>query len=77
MRQPGGVLRLAAEALDELVVAPEPIVQDLDRDASSDILVAAEVDDRQTPGAELPRDQVAPVEERVDEWVDNGHSSRG
>ena len=33
VREPGGVLRLAAEALDELLVARVPVVEDLDRDA--------------------------------------------
>ena len=39
MRKACGVLRLAAEALDELVVARVPVVEDLDRDAATELLV--------------------------------------
>ena len=77
MREAGGVLRLAAEALDELVVARVPVVEDLDRDAAPELLVVREVDVRHPAGAELPDDQVAPVEERVDEVVARGHKWTG
>ena len=69
MREPRGVLRLAAEPLDELLVARVPVVEDLDRDAPAELLVGGEVDVRHPAGAELAGDQVAPVEERVDEGV--------
>ena len=77
MREPGGVLRLAAEALDELLVAGVPVVEDLDRDAAAELLVGGEVDVRHPARAELPDDQVAPVEEAVDEVVARGHKRTG
>ena len=73
MREAGGVLRLAAEALDELVVARVAVVQDLDRDAAAEHLVLGEVDVRHPARAELAHDAVAPVEERVDQGVGNRH----
>ena len=44
MREPGGVLRLAAEALDELLVAGVPVVEDFDRDSAAELLVGGEID---------------------------------
>ena len=76
MREARGVLRLAAEPLDELVVAGVPVVQDLDRDAAPEFLILGEIDVRHSAGAELPHDAVAPVEERVDQRVGNGHEWR-
>ena len=73
MRERGGVLRLAAEALDELLVVRVPVVQDLDRDAAAELLVLGEVDVRHPAGAELAHDLIAPVEERSDERVRDGH----
>ena len=69
----GGVLRLAAEALDELVVVRVAVVEDLDRDAAAELLVLGEVDVRHPARAELAHDPVAPVEERADERVRDGH----
>ena len=69
----GGVLRLAAEALDELVVARMAVVQDLDRDPTAEDLVLGEVDVRHPAHAKLAHDAVAPVEERVDQGVGNRH----
>ena len=70
--RPGRVLGLAAEALDELLVAGVAVVQDLDRDAAAELLVLGEVDVRHTAGAELAHDPVAPVEDAVDQGV-GGH----
>ena len=75
VREAGGVLRLAPEALDELLVARVPVVEDLDRDAPAELLVLGEIDVRHPARAELPDDQVAPVEERVDEGVGGGHGA--
>ena len=69
VREPGGVLRLAAEALDELLVVRVPLVEDLDRDAPPERLVLGEVDGRHAAGAELAHDLVPPVEEGVDQGV--------
>jgi hypothetical protein len=74
MRQAGGVLRLTAEALDELLVGGVPLVQDLDRDPAAELLVLGEVDVRHPSGPELAQDAVAPVEERVDQGVGNRHA---
>ena len=68
-----GVLRLAAEALDELVVVRVAVVEDLDRDAAAELLVLGEVDVRHAARSELAHDPVAPVEERVDEGVAYRH----
>ena len=65
MRERGGVLRLAAEALDELLVVRVAVVEDLDRDPAAELLVLGEVDVRHPAGAELAHDLVATVEERV------------
>ena len=73
VREAGGVLRLTAEALDELFVTGVAVVQDLDRDAAAEHFVLGEVDVRHTTRAELAQDAVAPVEERVDQGVGNCH----
>ncbi len=73
MRQRRCVLRLAAEALDELVVVRVAVVEDLDGDAAAQLLVLGEVDVGHAAGAELPHDLVATVEERADERVQGGH----
>src|SRR5262249_23064863 len=73
VRQRSGVLRLATEPLDELLVAGVPVVQDLDRDAAAELLVLGEIDVRHPAGAELAHDLVATVEEGSDERVRNGH----
>ena len=77
MREPGGVLGLAPEPLHELLVAGVAVVEDLDRDAAAELLVHGEVDVRHPSGAELPADQIAPVEERVDEVVAWRHGGTG
>ena len=69
VREAGGRLRLAAEALDEEVVAGVALVEDLDRDAAPELLVLGEVDVGHPAGAELAQDPVATVEERVDQGV--------
>ena len=69
LREPGRVLRLAAEALDELLVGGVAVVEDLDRDAAAELLILREVDVRHPTRAELADDLVAAVEERVDEGV--------
>ena len=73
MREAGRVLRLAPEPLDELRVARVPVVEDLDRDAAAELLVLGEVHLGHSAGAELAGDQVAPVEERVDQVIRDGH----
>jgi hypothetical protein len=73
VREAGRVLRLAAEALDELVVGGVTVVEDLDRDAAAELLVLGEVDVGHAPGAELADDPVAAVEDRADERVGDGH----
>src|SRR6267378_4897283 len=73
MRETCRVLRLAAETLDELIVARVPVVEDLDRDAPAEHLVLGEIDVRHPARAELPQDAIAPVEERVDQGVGDRH----
>jgi hypothetical protein len=51
------------------------VVEDLDRHPAPELLVLGEVDVRHPAGAELPQDAVAPVEERVDQGVGDGHSA--
>ena len=43
VREAGRVRRLAAEALDELLVVRVPVVEDLDRDAAAELLILGEV----------------------------------
>src|SRR5439155_21589927 len=73
VREAGGVLRLAAEALDELLVVRVPVVQDLDRDPPAELLVLGEVDVGHPARAQLANDSVPAVEEGVDERVEGGH----
>ena len=73
----GGVPRLAAEALDELLVARVPVVEDLDCHAPAQLLVGSEIDVRHPARAELAGDLVAAVEERVDDGVAGGHGRTG
>ena len=78
MREPGGMRRLAAEALDELLVVRVAVVQDLDRDAPAQLLVLREVDVGHAAAAELACDPVAAGEEGSGEGVLDGHrASRG
>ena len=65
--------RLAPEALDELVVVRVPLVEDLDGDPATELLVLREVDVGHAPAAELPGDPVARGEERSVERVLGRH----
>src|SRR5436190_39428 len=71
VREARGVLRLAPEALDELLVGGVPLVEDLDRDPPAELLVLGEVDVRHPACAELSHDAVAPGEQRV--FFGDGH----
>jgi hypothetical protein len=73
VREPGGVRRLAAEALDELLVVRVPAVQHLDRDPAAQLLVLGEVDVGHAAAAELPCDAIAPREEGAGEGVLSRH----
>ncbi len=73
MRQPGRVLRLAAEALDELLVLRVAVVEHLQRHAAAQLLVLGEVDVRHPAGAQLADHLVAAVENLVDEGVGARH----
>ncbi len=65
VRQRGGARGLAPEALDELLVFGEVVVQDLDGDLAAEQLVLGEVDVGHAARAE-PRDHaVAPVDDRL------------
>jgi hypothetical protein len=75
VRERGGALRLAAEPLDELVVARVALVEDLDRHAPAEHLVLGEVDVRHAAAPDPLEDPVAPVEERVDQRVGDGHAA--
>ena len=75
VRQPGGVGRLAPEPLDELVVVRVALVEDLHRDAATELLVLREVDVGHPATAELPADPVAGGEERSVERVLGGHEN--
>jgi hypothetical protein len=75
MREARGVLRLAAETLDELVVACVAVVEDLDRYASAEHLVLSEVDVRHSARAELAEDAIAPVKEGIEEGVGDCHAA--
>ena len=72
--EPGGALRLAPEALDELVVGGVPVVQQLQRDAAAELLVLGEIDVGHPARAELALDHVALVEDAVDQGVSGGHT---
>src|SRR5207248_6798683 len=56
------------------LVAGVTVVEDLDRDSPSQLLVLGEVHVRHSPRAQLAHDAVTPVEERVDELVGYCHS---
>src|SRR5262249_59989111 len=64
VREAGRVLRLAAEALDDLVVGGMAVVEDLDRDAAAELLVLRGVDGGPAPRAALADDPVAAVGRR-------------
>src|SRR5262249_53309657 len=73
MVESGGALRLAAEALDELVVRGVAVVEELQRHAPAELLVFGQVDVRPSAPAELALDDVAPVEDAIDQGVRGGH----
>ena len=60
--------RLAAEALDELLVARVALVQDLDRDAAPELGVLRQPDVRHAARAELALEPVAAREEGALRW---------
>src|SRR5581483_3979815 len=66
-------LRLAAEALDELLVGRVPVVEQLQRNRPAELLVLGEVHVRHPARPELAPDHVAPVEDAVDEGVVRRH----
>src|SRR4051794_41813094 len=70
-------LRFAAEALDELVVGGVPVVQELERDASTELLVLGEVDVRHPARAQLALDHVAAVARPGGHGVRGGHTAPG
>ena len=63
MREPGGVRRLAAEALDELLVVRIASVEHLDGHPAPELLILGEVDVGHAAAPEFARDAVAPREE--------------
>ena len=69
MVEPGCALRLAPEPLDELLVGGVPVVEQLERDRTPELLVLGEVDDRHSARAELALDHVALVEGAADHGV--------
>ena len=75
VREPRCMCRLAAEALDELVVVRVAPVQHLDGHATAQLLVFSEVHVGHAAAAELPRDAIAPCEERSGESVLSRHAS--
>ena len=69
MVEAGGALRLAPEALDELLVRSVPLVEKLQRNTASELLVLGQIDVGHSARAELAPDHVAPVERAVDQGV--------
>src|SRR4051794_41501088 len=67
-------LRFAAEALDELVVGRVPVVQELERDASTELLVLGQVDVRHPARAQLALDHVAAVGRPAGQGIPGGHT---
>ena len=65
MLEAGGRLGLAPEALDELLVLGEAVVQDLDRDAAVELGVLGEPDVGHSAGADLVVEPVALVDDRA------------
>ncbi len=61
--EPGGAGGLAAEALDELLVLGEAMVQQLERDLASEQRVVGEVHVGHAAGAEPLGDAIAPVDQ--------------
>ena len=60
--RPGGVRRLAPEALDELLVVRVALVQDLDRDTASELAILGQPDVRHAARAELAQQAVSACE---------------
>ena len=69
VREPGGVRRLAPEALDELLVVRVPLVEDLHGDVASELLVLGKPDVRHPARAELALEEIAVCEECAGEVV--------
>ena len=65
MLEPGRARRLAAEALDELLVLGEAAVEDLQRDLAPELEVLGAVDLGHPAGAEAVVDAVARVDDRA------------
>jgi len=65
----GCALRLAPEALHELLVGCVSLVEQLQRDAAPELLVLCQVDVGHPARAELALDHIAPVERPVDQGV--------
>src|SRR4051794_25081047 len=74
MVEAGGALRLAAEALDELLVGGVAVIQQLQRHPAPELLVLGEVDVGHPARAQLALDHVAAVERPVDQGVRRGHT---
>jgi hypothetical protein len=73
MGETGGVRRLAAKALDELDVVRVALVEHLDRDLASELLVLGEPDVRHATRAELSLEPVTAREDRPASLVDGRH----
>ena len=61
----GGARRLAAEALDELLVLGEAVVQQLDRDLAAELLVLGQYTSAMPPEPTRESDPVAAVDRRA------------
>ena len=61
-----GVLGLAAEALDEAGVGRVAVVEDLDRNAATQVLILGQVHRGHAAGAEAAQHEIAPVKEASD-----------
>ena len=71
----GRVLRLAPESLHELLVGGVALVQHLQRHLAAELLVLGEVHVGHPAGAEPAADQVAVVEDAVEERVGRRHQA--
>ena len=69
MVEAGGALRLAPEALDELLVGGVPVVEQLERDRAPELLVLGEVDVAIPPEPSLRLITIALVEGAADHGV--------
>jgi hypothetical protein len=71
VRQRRRRLRLADEAVDEVVVLGEGRVHDLERDDPVELEILAQVDGRHPATGDPRLNAVTPVEHLPDEWVRN------